>query len=113
VVVDTDASGTITLIEVVAGADEVRELQVPGYVPQYRTTLGATGHVNYEPPPGATEDTALCAGLRGEPCEGFRLPDGSGLVVNFGKKIGHLADWSLSEVILIADPDAFLRGTHA
>lgn len=92
-----DPKGSIVAVDVRAGKDEVRELQIPGAVSGATATLGATGHVNYMQPQEAVDDD-LCGSLLGQ-CEAMRLNDGNELIVDFGKDNG-MADWYMSEVIL-------------
>jgi hypothetical protein len=93
----TASNGHITLIDVIVGEHERRDIKAAGFA----GTLGETGHVNFEftAPPNVTSDDLCGAGLIGSPCIAYTLPGGVELVANFGKDNG-FADWALSELVL-------------
>jgi hypothetical protein len=93
----TDSDGHITLIDVIAGAHERREIKAAGF----DGVLGETGHVNFEfsATSNVTSGDSCGAGLIGAPCIAYSLPGGVELIANFGKDNG-LADWALSELVL-------------
>ncbi len=95
VTVATSDDGIVTVIDVIAGSHERRELDVPNGP----VVLGETGHVNYADPPQSVLKDSCGAGLVGGPCEAYTLSDGTELIMNFGKDTG-LADWALNEVII-------------
>jgi hypothetical protein len=97
VTVVSNSDNHITLIDVIAGEHERREIRAAGFY----GVLGETGHVNFEfsATPNVTTDDSCGAGLIGSPCIAYTLPGGVELIANFGKDNG-LSDWALSELIL-------------
>jgi hypothetical protein len=96
-----DSYGNIMVINLLAGKNERRWVQLPSYDGEGYFMLGDTGHVNYAQPREATTNYDLCGEeLKGSPCFAFTLPNGIELVANFGRDINQGADWALSEVIL-------------
>jgi hypothetical protein len=88
-------NGRITLIDVVAGKHEHRQINAAGG----SGTLGETGHVNFIEPPNASGGDLCGAMYVGSPCIAYTLPGGAELVANFGEDNG-MSDWYLSELVL-------------
>jgi len=94
--VTPDSDGTIVLIDVRAGAAEMRSVAVLGTVLRFDDG----GHINEPPPDWALGVGDACGpGLKGSPCWSYLLPRNDELVMNFGHDNG-MADWDLSEVVL-------------
>jgi len=95
VTVVANPDGHISLIDVLAGKAERRQIDAAGG----GGTLGESGHVNFIEPSNAVQVDSCGAGIIGAPCLALTLTGGVELVANFGKDNG-FADWALSELVL-------------
>jgi len=94
-----DASGAITLIDLLIGIHEKRSVKVPSEDGEAQIVPAETGHVNYSQPRDAVLNDRCGAGLNGAPCLAFTLPGELEYIVNFGRDSGY-ADWYMSEIVI-------------
>jgi hypothetical protein len=97
--VTADSSGSVAVIDVLAGEKDKGLVQLPAEPPQLNAVFGETNHMAYDAPYDASQIDDCGSSLTGKPCWVFSLPGEVDLVVNFGKDSG-FADGYLSEVIL-------------
>lgn len=86
------------MIDLLAGKNERRSVKLPSDFGESVYVLGPRARKLF-PPDGARLADSCGAGLLGEPCLAYTLPDGVELITNFGRDTG-MYDWMLSEVIL-------------
>lgn len=95
----TTLSGTIVAIDVRAGANEQRSIQLPsGAKSNHELIFHYRSHENYIAPPEATDPDRCGYNLSGMPCIALMLSSNAELILNFGSGVG--PDGTLSEVIL-------------